>query len=499
MIAQVGFLFPRFSGICGGLPHPTPMQKNYRTAFVAILWLTSSLISTGHAAGTSQPADDSETIEHKTILHLEVLLRGKETAREALSEIEQQWDQTDIPLLIEGVRFIRNPAIRQAVFDLLQKKTGQQFPQDWSAWAAWSWREEIPLSPQHAEYKKLLYQPIDARFSQYFINQPANTIRLDEIVWGGVQQDGIPPLRRPEMITASQATYLADSDIVFGLVINGDARAYPKRILAWHEMFVDTVGDVPVAGVYCTLCGSMILYETEVDGTLHAIGTSGFLYRSNKLMYDRGTHSLWSTLEGTPVVGPLVGKGITLPRRTVVTTTWGEWKQRHPKSQALSLNTGHIRDYGEGVAYQSYFATDDLMFPVPQTDDRLANKAEVVALLLPNATTAQAEPNQPLAVSADYLLDHPLYHGESSGVPFVILTDPSGANRVYARQADQRFKNWDQQEKLEDGNGLKWTVTEDQLTSADGTVLKRLPSHRAFWFGWYAAFPETQLIYRNES
>ena len=94
----------------------------------------------------------------------------------------------------------------------------------------------------------------------------------------GVQQDGIPPLREPEMLAARDARYLAEADVVFGIEINGDARAYPKRILAWHEMFVDRVGGIAVAGVYCTLCGAVIVYETVVDGRAHRLGTSGYLY-----------------------------------------------------------------------------------------------------------------------------------------------------------------------------------------------------------------------------
>ena len=96
-------------------------------------------------------------------------------------------------------------------------------------------------------------------FAGYFSSDdPKAKIRLDEIRWGGVRQDGIPPLRSPKMINANEAKYLNDDNIVFGLEVNGDSRAYPKRIMAWHEMFVDKVGDTPVAGVYCTLCGSMI-------------------------------------------------------------------------------------------------------------------------------------------------------------------------------------------------------------------------------------------------
>ena len=142
--------------------------------------------------------------------------------------------------------------------------------------------------PRYADFKAALYGLIDPKFRGYFSSQRTSMIRLDEVRWGGVVQDGIPPLRGPEMISAKEATYLDDDNVIFGLEVEGDVRAYPKRILAWHEMFVDTVGGVPVAGVYCTLCGTMILYETMHDGVAHELGTSGFLYRSNKLMYDQG-------------------------------------------------------------------------------------------------------------------------------------------------------------------------------------------------------------------
>ena len=113
--------------------------------------------------------------------------------------------------------------------------------------------------------------------------------------WGGVKQDGIPPLRQPNMVSAAEADYLQNDNVVFGIAINGDARAYPKRILAWHEMFIDNIGGIDFAGVYCTLCGAVILYKTRHEGIEHKLGTSGFLYRSNKLMYDQDTQSLWNT------------------------------------------------------------------------------------------------------------------------------------------------------------------------------------------------------------
>ncbi len=150
-----------------------------------------------------------------------------------------------------------------------------------------------------------------------------------------------PPLKNPKMIRARAASYLADDDIVFGVAIDGDVRAYPKRILAWHEMVKDTIAGRPLNGVYCTLCGAMILYDVTVDGVHHELGTSGFLYRSNKLMYDHASKSLWSTLTGTPVVGPLAGRGIELKLLHVVTTTWQEWNKRHPRTSGSRPGTAN--------------------------------------------------------------------------------------------------------------------------------------------------------------
>ncbi len=328
---------------------------------------------------------------------------------------------------------------------------------------------------------------IDPKFAGYFSSDRTFKIRLDEIRWGGVKQDGIPPLRSPKMILAKEAKYLDDGNIVFGIEVNGDARAYPKRIMAWHEMFVDKVGETPVAGVYCTLCGSMILYKTEHTGVNHQIGTSGFLYRSNKLMYDKQTQSLWNTLWGRPVVGPLADKSIELERMSVVTTTWGEWKKRHPQTKVLSLDTGHKRDYSEGTAYREYFATDELMFNVPKLDKRLKNKDEVLGLIF------SQHADKPLAISVDYLSKNPVYHKNVGDMDFVVLTDKSGAARVYETKG-VKFTDWDRERSVTDVNGDKWTLSESKLESSDGKELYRLPAHRAFWFGWYGAYSNTELI-----
>ena len=408
-----------------------------------------------------------------------------EAIETSLSVIKNQWDVSMVPMALETFYFTSSTDVRRALAELLKVATDND---DFNQWYQWLWRNDIEVHQNYSNFKADLYRLIDPLFEAYFRDrQQTARIRLDEIRWGGVRQDGIPPLRKPNMITADKVDYLEDDHIVFGIKINGDARAYPKRILAWHEMFTDTIGGISIAGVYCTLCGTVIPFRTQVDGINHTLGTSGFLYRSNKLMYDRATQSLWSTERGEPVLGPLADKGILLSYESVVTTTWGSWRKRHPNTTVLSLDTGHKRDYSEGAAYQEYFATDELMFNTPFNDQRLANKQEILALRF------AAAPNEQLAIDTDFLRKNPIYQNRIGRQSFIVFTDNSGANRVYD-PGNIEFVDYDGEQVVKDRQGNRWKVGEEWLDNEQGERLNRLPYHRAFWFGWHAAFPKTRLI-----
>ncbi len=450
---------------------------------IAFLGIYILLLSPIHIA--AQTVNPNNEIQY--FLNL-VQTSDKSVQEKSLRYIENNWKPEFAIMTLEVMYFGYNSDVGVKMALLLQKKTKQNFGLDFNAWYEYVWNQEQHILPGYDYFKSQLHKALDPKFETYFQGrQETSLIRLDEIRWGGVQQDGIPPLRNPAMIPANKASYLADDHIVFGIVVNGDARAYPKRILAWHEMFVDEVGGIPVTGVYCTLCGTVILYKSEVNGTVHQMGTSGFLYRSNKLMYDQATQSLWSTLEGKPVVGPLVGKGIQMDYLSVVTTTWGEWKKRHPDTDVLSLQTGYQRDYGEGVAYQAYFADDDLMFNVPSVDGKLKNKQSILAVRLPQY------PSQPVAISVKYLKKKPVYQSSIEDINFVVLTDKTGANRVYDA-GDLTFKKFDQKTTAFDSSGTPWTVYEDRLENDAGDIRPRIHTFNAFWFGWQAAYPETKLI-----
>lgn len=456
-----------------------------RQAFI----LAAAVLVFGGSACSSQPNTSSGSqpspLEHDDVpLAVFYDLLEDDSAWAALQRIEADWSDAYAAMLLDLIYFSTSPDIDAQMTRLLEKASGLRFSGDYDPFYRWIWSFDPGQHPRYADFRATLYADIDAGFREYFDDNPKTLIRLDEILWGGVNRDGIPPLNTPKMITAGEASYLDDDNLVFGVFIDGDARAYPKRILAWHEMVKDDIGGRRLTGVYCTLCGAMILYDSSVDGRYHELGTSGFLYRSNKLMYDHATQSLWSTLTGKPVVGPLVGEGIELKTLPVVTTTWGEWRKRHPDTRVLSLDTGRERDYSEGAAYRDYFATDRLMFAVPKLDRRLPNKAEILALRYDG---------EPLAISADFLSRNPVYHDRAGATELVVLTDQSGANRVY-EAPNERFASWDGIDTVRDDAGRGWTVTESELISDDGRRLQRLPAHRSFWFGWHSQFPQTRLV-----
>ena len=218
--------------------------------------------------------------------------------------IVEYWDDAHASILVELIRYVPVEEDRRRIISVLERGTGQRLGRDLDGWWQWIWRTNPGTHPEYAAFKAELYAPIDPGFEDYFAESPAANIRLDEVRWGGVVRDGIPPLDHPKMISAAEADYLDDDNIVFGIALDGDTRAYAKRILAWHEMFKDSIAGEHYTGVYCTLCGTMILYRSAFRSVHHELGTSGFLYRSNKLMYDQGTMSLWSTFAGEPAVGP---------------------------------------------------------------------------------------------------------------------------------------------------------------------------------------------------
>ena len=171
------------------------------------------------------------------------------TIAAGIAEAQMNWDISYVPMLLEVASYLPGQH-RARIMELLEAQTGQRLGYDSDKWFQWLWKQEYKSHPRYNSFKSALYRLRDPRFTEYFVDTKNATIRLDEIRWGGVVRDGIPPLKNPIMLASNNAPYLADTDVVFGIELNGDARAYPKRILAWHEMFKDTIGGESVCGVY---------------------------------------------------------------------------------------------------------------------------------------------------------------------------------------------------------------------------------------------------------
>lgn len=295
------------------------------------------------------------------------LLPGvKEETREAAFFAASRDDAFVAPLL-DLLAFAGTPAEWYRVLDALTPIIGEDARAIDRPWRTLSDRRRAaaPVLPEgYANFKaELLATEVDPEFRRFLGPTHRTRIDLGSVDWGGVKVDGIPALEDPERAAAAAATELAGHSPVFGVLLNGEAHAYPTEILDWHEMVNDVVGGVPITLSWCTLCGAPVLYRAEVDGERATFGSSGLLYNSNKLMYDRATDSLWDQLTGQAVSGPLLGKAPALEVLPVTTTTWADWVARHPKTTTISRKTGYPRDYRAGAAYGEYFASADTMFP----------------------------------------------------------------------------------------------------------------------------------------
>jgi hypothetical protein len=200
-------------------------------------------------------------------------------------------------------------------------------------------------------------------------------VDVADIVGGGPARDGIPALAAPDHVAASAAPW-ADDVPVLGVTRGGEARAYPIPLLDWHELVNDGVGGEPILVSWCPLCGTGMVFDRRIDGQPRRFAVSGLLYRSDVLMYDRETESLWSQIASEAISGPLQGQRLVLLRSQL--TTWGDWKRRFPATTILSRKTGHLRDY-DRTPYGDYATSRRLLFPVA-ADDRFHPKELTVGL-----------------------------------------------------------------------------------------------------------------------
>ena len=272
-------------------------------------------------------------------------------------------------------------------------------------------------------------------------------VHPDKIQSGGPPPDGIPSIDDPAYVSVSEANdWIQENELVLALQYNGVTRAYPLQILVWHEIVNDVVAGKPVLVTYCPLCGSGIAYERTIDGQEVEFGTSGRLYNSNLVMYDRVYGTLWTQIGGQAIVGELSGKLLT--PIDIDTVVWRDWAPAHPDAEVLSQQTGFDRDYGEDP-YGSYYEDSFIWFPVEGQDDRIHPKTVIFGIEVNGVFKAYQE-------------DDLIESGE--------IKDTVGGRDISLTRSD-------------DG-----VVTIIDIAAGTGIV-----KERDFWFAWYAFHPKTEL------
>ncbi len=328
-------------------------------------------------------------------------------------------------------------------------------------------------------------------------------VDLTEIV-GVIPPDSIRAIREPSFVSLSAGSeWLDDQEPVIALEINGEARAYPLQIMVWHEIVIDTVGDVPVIVTFCPLCNTAITFDSRVNGELRTFVTSGALRRSDLIMLDLETESFWQQITGEAIVGTDTGQRLVfLPSQIV---SWAEFRQTFPDATVLSRDTGYSRNYGSNP-YPGYDRIgSSLLFRVKEfDDDRVHLKERVLAVEIDGDT---------VAFPFSELSMHVVLEAEVAGAPVVAFWQPDtlsaldksfivgsanvGSAGAFVPVVDGERLSFEARdgEIVDTQTGSVWNVL-GRATSGplEGTSLEPVIHANHFWFAWAVFKPDTRII-----
>jgi hypothetical protein len=330
------------------------------------------------------------------------------------------------------------------------------------------------------------------------------------IISGGPPPDGIPPIDEPTFVSPDEAGFLAAQEPVLSVELQGEAKAYPLRIMMWHEIVNDEIGGTPVTVTYCPLCNTGIAFRRPVvDGELLDFGTSGRVYHSNLVMYDRQTETYWSQATGQAILGELVGMQLDFIPAQVV--SWGDWRAAYPGGRVLSQDTGWDRPYGQNP-YRGYDSpnNDQPFLFVGTPDPRLEAMTRVLGVSAGRAAMAfpydelQATAMDGSAVAQTQVGGQPVVafwkEGTASALdqPEIAASQLVGSISAYDPRTGGVLLRFvpDAGGFVDTRTNSRWDIFGRAVSGPlRGTRLEALPAVDHFWFSWSAFFPETE-IYR---
>lgn len=340
---------------------------------------------------------------------------------------------------------------------------------------------------------------LDDRSSPAF---PTPLVDLDDIRSGGPPPDGIPSIDAPLFLPVCAVDFLADNEPVVVLTIGDETRAYPIQILTWHEIVNDVVSGTPVSVSFCPLCNSALAFDRRLGDQILDFGTSGSLFRSNLVMYDRQTESLWIQFTGEAVVGTLTGT--TLEVIPMSTVSWSDFRDAKPEALVLSQQTGFTKSYGRNP-YPGYddVNTDAFLFD-GELDERLQAKTRIVGI---------RRDGDAVAILRDLLLEELVLEVEiGAGVVVVFAKSGTasaldaaevadgrdvGAIGVFDPVLDGRPLSFEavEDEFVDTQTGSKWNILGEAVEGElAGQTLRAIEHDNSFWFAWGTFEPDSRII-----
>ena len=410
------------------------------------------------------PAVPTGPLDAALAVDLDIVFGGLRTGLDsaALARIGRSGDARVAWLLSDLLRFLQVGPGAAALVMAFEELTGTDVPPGyaWRIVTDWLIAWDTPAPPGYVSWKRIPFEIIEPDWAPFF-GDADTAIDWRLVSWGGVLIDDrplsqvsapcpavcIPALDNPAVTDADGGDWYADERLIFGVVVNGEARAYPKHIMEIHEMVNDTLGERRIGIPYCTLCGSAQAYFTDrVPPGFQTLElrTSGLLARSNKVMFDLHTFSAFDTFRGLATSGPLQDAGYALEMLTIVTSSWGAWKAAYPDTTIVAKDGGIGRSYPLNPLRGR--DDDGPIFPIGTVDPRLPLQEQVLGIVTPEGETIAfpvAQARAALEAGADVML---------AGVRLVM-----------------------------DAGGLRAELV-------DGTPLS---SHQAFWFAWSQFQPAT--------
>lgn len=433
-----------------------------------------------------------------------------------IHEIGRHWDRFGFPEVLRDhspPRYLELPEARWPGALATLRAIAEPDYDSAYAWVEWeSWYSQREIEPLEGfdEWKLQLYRSFLPPVGRLLDVEPRK-FDLQDVRWGNCDPSFLAACNEPNFVPGEAVAansdgvesedgdancdaddaperYLKPEDVVFGFVIDDVAYSVPRWVLFPHEMANITLDGVPLTLTYCTLCNAPILYDRRVGDRTLTFGSTGMLLSGNKIMFDEETESLWSQHRGVPIAGEHLGDDVRLEIRPVSQTTWGEWREAHPDSLTLDLDTGYdfdYRHYEDDIGFfRHYWNDENAIQPGLRTvEGELPEKTAVYGVAVDDGSTVRVYP-------VDDVPREGVWTDGIDGQTAVVVRDATDDVAVYEAPSAPLERNG---ETLVDSDGNRWRLEPEALVGEDGRELARIPGRHGLFFAFRSQYETVEV------